>query len=495
MSPFSTLLRYDYFFQHCCVLSTILTLLCYDNLFHDAPLCLFFTLLCYVYFLHAAVLWLPLPRCSTMSSFPTLLRYVYSFSMMLHYHSLFHAAAIWLLFKRCCAMSTFSMMLHYDYFFHAAALWLLFPRCCAMSTFYTLLCYDYLFHDAPQCPLFPRCCALSTFSTLMRHVSFFPCYLTMSTLSMLLYYFFFFFYDAALCLPLLWCSTLTNFSTLLRYDYFPRSPTMSTFSMMLHYVFFLRCCALSTVSILLLRYVYFFHAAALCLLFPRCSTKTTFMRWSRYFRRGGGGRGGTGQSDKKSFDNAFSFSLVLILFYKSQMFNFKENYNVSRFWRGSNFFQGGGPIALYRTPCFLWFFRGVQKPLPPTPSGSAFDFFHFSHAAVVCLLFHAAPPPPPPMTIPRSAHTCTILQFIVYFYHFLVRLYGRKFDYWHTNRVGSAFLSAAHTFYVTPTSQRAFALAFMPPFSTVFYVTPAQNTRAYRRDNPSLGQYRICNQG
>ena len=124
---------------------------------------------------------------------------------------------------------------------------------------------------------------------------------------------------------------------------------------------------------------------------------------------------------------------------------------------------------------------GPETPAPPPPpSGSAFDFFHFSHAAVVCLLFHAAPPPPPPppTTIPRSAHTCTILQFIVYFYHFLLRLNGREFDYWHTNRVGSAILSAAHTFYVTPTSQRAFALAFMSPFSTVsvFYVTPADET-------------------
>ena len=117
-------------------------------------------------------------------------------------------------------------------------------------------------------------------------------------------------------------------------------------------------------------------------------------------------------------------------------------------------------------------FQGVRKPLPPPPSGSAFDFFHFSHAAVVCLLFHAAPPPPR-TTIPKSAHTCTILQFM-YIYHFLLSWIGREFDYWHTNRVGSA-LSAAHTFYVTPSSQRACALAFMSPFSTVsvFYVTPA----------------------
>ena len=61
----------------------------------------------------------------------------------------------------------------------------------------------------------------------------------------------------------------------------------------------------------------------------------------------------------------------------------------------------------------------------------------------------------------------------MYIYHFLLSWNGREFDYWHTNRVGSV-LSAAHMFYVTPTSQRACALALMSPFSTVavFYVTP-----------------------
>ena len=72
------------------------------------------------------------------------------------------------------------------------------------------------------------------------------------------------------------------------------------------------------------------------------------MRGSRNFRQGG-----PGQSDKKSFDNVFFFFffLVLSLFYRSQMVNFKEFYHFSRFQggptfsRGSNFFQGGGPIA------------------------------------------------------------------------------------------------------------------------------------------------------
>ena len=61
----------------------------------------------------------------------------------------------------------------------------------------------------------------------------------------------------------------------------------------------------------------------------------------------------------------------------------------------------------------------------------------------------------------------------MYIYHFLVSWNGGEFDYWHKNRVGSV-LSAAHTFYVMPTLQRACALASMSPFSTVsvFYVTP-----------------------
>ena len=76
----------------------------------------------------------------------------------------------------------------------------------------------------------------------------------------------------------------------------------------------------------------------------------------------------------------------------------------------------------------------------------------------------------------------------MYIYHFLVSWNGREFDYWHTNRVGSV-LSAAHTFYVTPTSQRACALAFMSPFSTVsvFYVTPA----AYINFNQNTHQIRV----
>ena len=121
---------------------------------------------------------------------------------------------------------------------------------------------------------------------------------------------------------------------------------------------------------------------------------------------------------------------------------------------------------------------GPETPAPPPPLWIRVWLFPLFPRCCGMSTFPRCPPPPPPTTIPRSAHTCTILQFIVYFYHFLLRLNGREFDYWHTNRVGSAILSAAHTFYVTPTSQRAFALAFMSPFSTVsiFYVTPADET-------------------
>ena len=61
---------------------------------------------------------------------------------------------------------------------------------------------------------------------------------------------------------------------------------------------------------------------------------------------------------KKSSDNVFF--LVLSLFYRSQMVNFKEIYHFTRFQRGSNifqgrsnFFQGGGGVQLpipYRNP-------------------------------------------------------------------------------------------------------------------------------------------------
>ena len=102
------------------------------------------------------------------------------------------------------------------------------------------------------------------------------------------------------------------------------------------------------------------------------------------FVRGGGG---PGQSNKKSSDNVFFcfFFLVLSLFYRSQMVNFKEIYHFSRFQRGSNIFQGGGgagptfsrggsnclfPIEAHIT-CEFSRRGGVRTPCPP--SGSALD--------------------------------------------------------------------------------------------------------------------------
>ena len=60
----------------------------------------------------------------------------------------------------------------------------------------------------------------------------------------------------------------------------------------------------------------------------------------------GGGGGGHVNLTKKTLTALFVcfllFFLVLGLFYRSQMVNFKEKYHFSRFRRGSKFFQGGG---------------------------------------------------------------------------------------------------------------------------------------------------------
>ena len=82
------------------------------------------------------------------------------------------------------------------------------------------------------------------------------------------------------------------------------------------------------------------------------------------------GGGGPGQSDKKALTTSF---LVLSLFYRSQMVNFKEIYRFSRLQMGSNFFQGvqlfpGGVQLLipYRNPFwFVIFKRGSGPPGPP----------------------------------------------------------------------------------------------------------------------------------
>ena len=64
------------------------------------------------------------------------------------------------------------------------------------------------------------------------------------------------------------------------------------------------------------------------------------------------------------------FFLVLSLFNRSQMVNFKEIYHFSRFQRGSNIFHGGGGggvqlLIPYRNPYNLWFSRGGPDPLSP----------------------------------------------------------------------------------------------------------------------------------
>ena len=101
------------------------------------------------------------------------------------------------------------------------------------------------------------------------------------------------------------------------------------------------------------------------------------------FSSGGWGGGGPGQSDKKSSDNVF---LVLSLFYRSQMVNFKVIYHFSRFQRGSNISQGGGG-----SNCFFPIETHITCDFPggpglSPPPGSAL--------ALVCFLWNNAPPDP-----------------------------------------------------------------------------------------------------
>ena len=100
-------------------------------------------------------------------------------------------------------------------------------------------------------------------------------------------------------------------------------------------------------------------------------------RWFMSGSRGQGGGGSPGQSDKKkALTFFFAFFLVLSLFYRSQMVNFKAIYHFSRFQRGSNIFQGGPtfsrgvgwsnclfPIESHKTCDF----PGGTDPLPPPP--------------------------------------------------------------------------------------------------------------------------------
>ena len=72
---------------------------------------------------------------------------------------------------------------------------------------------------------------------------------------------------------------------------------------------------------------------------------------------------------KKAKKKFFFFFLVLSLFYRSQMVNFKEIYHFSRFQRGSNFFQGGGSNCLFpietHITCDFPGGGGSGPPVPP----------------------------------------------------------------------------------------------------------------------------------
>ena len=112
------------------------------------------------------------------------------------------------------------------------------------------------------------------------------------------------------------------------------------------------------------------------------------MRGSRNFRHGGGGGGGGVHVNltkkTKNSDSVvclfltFAFFLVLGLFYRSQMVNFKEKYHFSRFRRGSKFFQGGGQLLTpYRNPNNLCDFPGESGPPAPSPLDPHFAAIYF----------------------------------------------------------------------------------------------------------------------
>ena len=119
------------------------------------------------------------------------------------------------------------------------------------------------------------------------------------------------------------------------------------------------------------------------------------MHRSRNIRHGGGGAGVHVNMTKKALTAlfvclclffAFSFFLVLGLFYRSQMVNFKQKYHFSRFRRGSKLFQGvqlfpgRGSNCLFpiKTQITCDFPGGVgPDPLPPSGSALGCDLFSF----------------------------------------------------------------------------------------------------------------------
>ena len=150
-------------------------------------------------------------------------------------------------------------------------------------------------------------------------------------------------------------------------------------------------------------------------------------------RSGGGGgegmcgsrnfcQGGQVSLTKKALTTFFFvclFFLVLSIFNRSQMVNFKETHHFSRFQTGSNIFQGGGLtfsrgeggggvqlLIPYRNPYNLWFSRGggVRTPCPPlricTCRGSGQP--GKSQVVYVSLEILLLTPPPPPSSLEKQ---------------------------------------------------------------------------------------------
>ena len=110
---------------------------------------------------------------------------------------------------------------------------------------------------------------------------------------------------------------------------------------------------------------------------------TCFMRGSRNFRQGGGG--------------SRSVFLVLSLFYRSQMVNFKEIYHFSRFQRGPTFSRGvqlfpRGSNCLFsietHITCDFPGGGGGPDPLPPPPLDPHLRFF-FKTFFTYLRIFHS----------------------------------------------------------------------------------------------------------
>ena len=118
-----------------------------------------------------------------------------------------------------------------------------------------------------------------------------------------------------------------------------------------------------------------------------------------FVRRGGGG-GVHVNLTKKALTTLlhlffFSFFLVLCLFYRSQMVNFKEIYHFSRFRRRYKFFSGGGGCPTFSRGGGVHFLfpietnitcdlpAGVRTPCPPSGSALGCDLIIYlvSHSA------------------------------------------------------------------------------------------------------------------